>query len=98
MEQTPHARWWIFRRAQQPASGEVALTSSYTPWGDTLSVRGTGSFTLGYFGGITLAPPAHPAQFSGAGVDTATCLLYIGNGQYGVYPELVEGTPKPVVS
>ena len=49
------------------AAGEVTLTSSYTPWGDTLSVSGTGSFTQGYFGGI---------------MDTATGLLFVGNGQY----------------
>ena len=49
------------------ASGEVTLLASYTPWGDTLSVSGTGSFTQGYFGGI---------------MDTATGLLYVGNGQY----------------
>jgi len=36
------------------AAGEVTLASSYTPWGDTLSVSGTGSFSYGYFGGITL--------------------------------------------
>jgi uncharacterized repeat protein (TIGR01451 family) len=49
------------------AAGEVTLTSSYTPWGDTLSVSGTGSFTQGYLGGV---------------MDTATGLLYVGNGQY----------------
>ena len=49
------------------ASGDVLLASSYTPWGDTLSVSGSGSFTNGYFGGI---------------MDSATGLLYLGNGQY----------------
>jgi RHS repeat-associated protein len=49
------------------STGEVTLVSSYTPWGDTLSVAGTGSFTQGYFGGV---------------MDTATGLLYVGNGQY----------------
>jgi len=49
------------------ASGKITLVSSYTPWGDTLSVNGTGSFTWGYYGGI---------------MDTATGLLYVGNGQY----------------
>ena len=48
-------------------SGNVVLASSYTPWGDTLSVSGSGSFTTGYFGGI---------------MDSATGLLYLGNGQY----------------
>jgi len=43
---------------------------------DTLETHGTGSFTQGYFGGITLAPPAR------AGVDAATGLIYVGNGQY----------------
>jgi RHS repeat-associated protein len=49
------------------AAGEVTLTSSYTPWGDTLSVNGTGSFTQGYLGGV---------------MDAVTGLLYVGNGQY----------------
>jgi RHS repeat-associated protein len=48
-------------------SGKVTLVSSYTPWGDTLSIQGTGGFTFGYFGGM---------------MDTATGLLYVGNGQY----------------
>jgi RHS repeat-associated protein len=47
--------------------GEITLAASYTPWGDTLSVTGTGAFTYGYFGGI---------------MDTTTGLLYVGNGQY----------------
>jgi hypothetical protein len=42
------------------ASDELKLTTSYTPWGDTLSVNGTGNpstgsgqaFTFGYFGGV----------------------------------------------
>ena len=49
------------------SSGNVVLASSYTPWGDTLSVSGSGSFTTGYFGGI---------------MDNATGLLYLGTGQY----------------
>ena len=49
------------------ASGNVLLSSSYTPWGDTLSVSGSGSFMTGYLGGI---------------MDSATGLLYVGNGQY----------------
>jgi RHS repeat-associated protein len=49
------------------ASGKITLASSYTPWGDTLAVNGTGNFTWGYYGGI---------------MDTATGLLYVGNGQY----------------
>ena len=49
------------------AAGEVTLTSSYTPWGDTLEVYGSGSFTQGYFGGV---------------MDAATGLIYVGNGQY----------------
>ena len=48
-------------------AGNVVLASSFTPWGDTLSVSGSGSFTTGYFGGI---------------MDSATGLLYVGNGQY----------------
>jgi len=48
-------------------NGEITLASSYTPWGDTLSVSGKGNFTFGYFGGV---------------MDTATGLLYVGNGQY----------------
>ena len=49
------------------ANGEVTLVASYTPWGDTLETYGTGSFTNGYFGGL---------------MDTATGLLYVGNGMY----------------
>jgi len=49
------------------ANGEITFASSYTPWGDTLSVSGTGSVMQGYFGGI---------------MDTATGLIYLGNGQY----------------
>jgi RHS repeat-associated protein len=48
-------------------SGKVTLVSSYTPWGDILSVNGTGNFTFGYFGGI---------------MDVNTGLVYIGSGQY----------------
>jgi len=54
-------------RQMTDATGAVTLTSSYTPWGDTLASNGTGNFSTGYFGGI---------------MDTATGLLYVGNGQY----------------
>jgi|GEM_PF-2063871 len=49
------------------AAGEVTFAVSYTPWGDTLETFGTGRFTQGYFGGM---------------MDSATGLLYVGNGQY----------------
>ena len=55
------------QRQLTDTAGEVTLISSYTPWGDTLTAYGTGSFTYGHFGGI---------------MDEATGLLYIGNGQY----------------
>jgi RHS repeat-associated protein len=48
-------------------SGKITMTASYTPWGDTLEVHGTGNFTFGHFGGM---------------MDTVTGLLYVGNGQY----------------
>ncbi|MDL1911587.1 hypothetical protein FBQ81_13010 [Chloroflexi bacterium CFX6] len=48
-------------------SGGITLTTRYTPWGDTLEIYGTGNFTFGYIGSI---------------LDTATGLLYVGNGQY----------------
>jgi len=54
--------------------------------GDTLETYGTGNFTYGYFGGV---------------MDAATGLLYVGYGQYGVYPDersCVEGTPPPGAS
>jgi RHS repeat-associated protein len=54
------------RQLVDPA-GEITLAASYTPWGDALSVSGEGNFTYGYFGGV---------------MDTATGLLYVGNGQY----------------
>jgi hypothetical protein len=65
------------------ADGEITFAASYTPWGDTLETHGTGRFTQGYFGGI---------------MDAATGLIYVGNGQYGVYPEFIEGTPPPDAS
>lgn len=37
------------------------------------------------------------AGFGGL-MDAATGLLYVGDGQYGVYPELVEGIPTPADS
>jgi RHS repeat-associated protein len=49
------------------ASGTVTISSSYTPWGDTLEYQGQGNFAFGYFGGL---------------MDAATGLLYVGNGQY----------------
>jgi len=55
------------QRQLTDSAGEVTLISSYTPWGDTLTSHGSGSFTNGYFGGI---------------MDNATGLLYVGNGQY----------------
>jgi len=60
------------------AGGELTLSARYTPWGDTLETYGTGNLAFGYYGGV---------------MDAATGLLYVGNGQYGVYPELVEGIP-----
>lgn len=47
--------------------GEITLSGRYTPWGDSLDYTGTGNFTFGYFGGL---------------MDSATGLLYVGNGQY----------------
>jgi len=58
------------------ALGNVTFSARYTPWGGALESYGTGSFSYGYFGGLTLAPPAR------AGVDAATGLIYIGDGQY----------------
>ncbi|MBK9008612.1 MAG: hypothetical protein IPM31_16675 [Anaerolineae bacterium] len=49
------------------ANGEITLASRYTPWGDTLEIRGAGNFTYGYLEGI---------------LDVATNLIYVGNGQY----------------
>jgi len=48
-------------------AGEITLAGRYTPWGDSLEYAGTGNFTFGYFGGL---------------MDSATGLLYVGNGQY----------------
>jgi RHS repeat-associated protein len=48
-------------------TGEVTLSTRYTPWGDTLDTYGTGNFAFGYLGGV---------------MDAATGLLYVGNGQY----------------
>lgn len=48
------------------ADGEVTLVSFYTPWGETLETYGQGN-SEGYFGGV---------------IDTATGLIYVGNGQY----------------
>jgi hypothetical protein len=59
-------------------TGEITLSARYTLWGDALDTYGNGSFTFGYFGGV---------------MDAATGLLYVGSGQYGVYPEPVEGIP-----
>lgn len=48
-------------------SGEVTFAARYTPWGDTLESSGTGNISIGYLGGL---------------MDTATGLLYMGNGNY----------------
>jgi len=48
-------------------NGEITLAGRYTPWGDSLEYVGAGNFTFGYFGGL---------------MDSATSLLYVGNGQY----------------
>jgi RHS repeat-associated protein len=47
--------------------GAVTLSISYTPWGDTLEVYGSGMLNLGYMGGV---------------YDAGTGLIYMGNGQY----------------
>jgi len=47
--------------------GAITLAGRYTPWGDSLDYTGVGNFTFGYFGGL---------------MDSATGLLYVGNGQY----------------
>ncbi len=56
-------------------NGDITLSARYTPWGNSLELHGTGNpstgsgqaFTFGYIGSI---------------LDTATGLLYVGNGQY----------------
>jgi hypothetical protein len=55
------------QRQLTDALGEVTYSARYTPWGDTLETYGTGNFTYGHFGGL---------------MDTATGLLYVGDGQY----------------
>ena len=65
------------------AAAQVTLSGRYTPWGELMQVEGQGDFTWGYFGGL---------------MDAATGLIYLGNGQYGVYPEPAEGTRRPGVS
>ena len=47
--------------------GAVNLSVSYTPWGDTMEVYGSGMLNLGYLGGV---------------YDAGTGLIYMGNGQY----------------
>lgn len=47
------------------SAGQITLAGRYTPWGDALNYAGTGNFTFGYFGGL---------------MDSATGLLYVGNG------------------
>ena len=47
--------------------GAVQLSVSYTPWGDTLEIYGSGMLNLGYLGGV---------------YDAGTGLIYMGNGQY----------------
>jgi RHS repeat-associated protein len=49
------------------AQGAVTFSARYTPWGDTLESSGTGNISIGYLGGL---------------MDTATGLLYVGNGNY----------------
>ncbi len=46
------------------SDGTVTLASSYTPWGDTLETYGSGNFTQGYFGGITLTKPVRARRRS----------------------------------
>jgi hypothetical protein len=70
-------------RQMSDGNGAVTLMREYTPWGEVLKQAGMGNFTWGYFGGL---------------MDAATGLLYVGSGQYGVYPELVEGTRPAGVS
>jgi YD repeat-containing protein len=57
------------QRQMTDVDGAILLTTSYTPWGETLSIYYGSSrwFTYGYFGGI---------------MDSATGLIYVGNGQY----------------
>ncbi|MBI9051630.1 MAG: hypothetical protein JEZ00_19560 [Anaerolineaceae bacterium] len=47
--------------------GAVTLSVSYTPWGDTMEIYGSGMLNLGYLGGV---------------YDPETGLIYMGNGQY----------------
>ncbi|MBI9051628.1 MAG: hypothetical protein JEZ00_19550 [Anaerolineaceae bacterium] len=47
--------------------GAVTLSVSYTPWGDTMEIYGSGMLNLGYLGGV---------------YDAGTGLIYMGNGQY----------------
>jgi len=47
--------------------GRVTLTGSYTPWGSLMEYDGKGNFVFGYFGGL---------------LDSATGLMYVGDGQY----------------
>ena len=49
------------------SQGKVTLSGSYTPWGSLMEYDGTGNFVFGYFGGL---------------MDSATGLMYVGNGQY----------------
>jgi RHS repeat-associated protein len=55
------------QRQVSNTNGEITFASSYTPWGNILSVSGTANVTQGYFGGI---------------LDAATGLIYMGSGQY----------------
>ena len=49
------------------AQGNITYSARYTPWGDLMQSNGTGNITIGYLGGL---------------MDTATNLIYVGNGQY----------------
>lgn len=50
-------------------SGDITLTSRYTPWGDTLDTYGTGNFSFGYLGGV---------------LDATTGLLYAATDSMGL--------------
>jgi len=60
-------------------NAEVPMSERYNPWGKPIEINGTGNFDASYIGTL---------------IDATTGLIYVGNGQYGVYPEPVEGTPK----
>lgn len=49
------------------AGGAITYATNFTPWGEIFESFGQGNITWGYFGGL---------------MDTATGLLYVGDGQY----------------